>query len=132
MRLTKFEQRNRDMADLPHIRLKEGAYILGVSKHVWRRKWAEVYQFIVEHWETSNGTLLNLESLVAAVYPDTENDTQARTMVAHAFMWKLMEERKSIKRKRAEERAENQDATEPESSDRAQKADWIYACEPDS
>jgi len=42
--------------------------------------------------------MLNLESLVAAVYPAAVEDDALRTRIAHDFMWELIQERKRTHR----------------------------------
>lgn len=99
------EHRDREMTDLPSIRLGEGRYFLGISERLWRLKWEQVYQFIVLHWKTPKGVRLNLESLVAAVYPETKKDTLARTKIAHDFMWNVIAERRRVTQERALKKA---------------------------
>lgn len=98
--------RDREITDLPSIRLGDGKHFLGISDRAWRKKWDEVYQFVALHWETTYGVRVNLESLVVAVYPDTEKDTLARTMIAHSFMWEVQRERRERRLERAQKRAE--------------------------
>jgi len=86
--------RAREVTDMPAIRLTDGRHIPGVCRHTWRKKWNEVYRFIVLHWETTKGIVINLESLVAAVYPETQKNTFARTAISHDFMWNLIAERR--------------------------------------
>jgi len=81
------------MSDCPAIRLKDGRFFLGLGIDKWRVKWDEVYRYTVLHWETSRGVMINLESLVVAMYPDLEDDTHARVQIAHDFMWRVIEER---------------------------------------
>ena len=76
--------READITDLPHINFKEARYFLGIGMKAWRVKWDEVFQYKVVHWRTSRCLKLNLESLVAAVYPDAANAAALRIQIAHA------------------------------------------------
>ena len=97
--------RDQTITDLPSIWLGEGRYFLGISERLWRLKWEQVYKFMVHHWSTTKGVRLNLESLVAAIYPETKDNTLARTKIAHDFMWNLITERKRITQERALKKA---------------------------
>jgi len=88
--------RDREVTDMPAIRLREGRFLLGLGNDRWREKWDEVYQYIVLHWETTNCVMMNLESLVVAMYPSLEKNTQARTQFAQDFMWRVIEERRRV------------------------------------
>ena len=79
-----------DIRDMPQINLGEGRFILGLGIQTWRRQWYEVFQHKVAHWKTSRCVKLNLESLVAAVYPAAEKDDALRVRIAHDFMWQLI------------------------------------------
>jgi len=87
-----------DIKDMPQITLNEGRFILGLGRRTWRRQWDEVFQHKVAHWKTSRCVMLNLESLVAAVYPAAVEDDALRTRIAHDFMWELIQERKRTHR----------------------------------
>lgn len=68
--------------------------MLDCGIEVWRRRWGEVYQFEVEHWENPKGVRLNLDSLITATYPALEGDPIARASFANNFLWRLREERR--------------------------------------
>ena len=71
-------------------------------------RWDTVFAAEVDHWETTNGVLVNLESLVMALYPDTRKNTLARTTIAHDFMWRLQAERRRVKQERTAEKLRKQ------------------------
>ena len=101
------EQRDREITDLPSIRLNEGRWLLGYGRDRWRQVWEEVYKFKVPHWMSTNGILVNLDSLLIAVYPHIAKDTTGRALVAQQFMWKVVEQRQKeieIRRKRLVEK----------------------------
>ncbi len=71
-------QRDREITDLPFIRLNEGRWLLGLGRNKWRQVWEEVYKFKVVHWMTPKGVMVNLDSLLVAVYPDRQGKVQKR------------------------------------------------------
>ena len=87
------EQRDREVTDLPSIRLNEGRWLLGYGRDRWRQVWEEVYKFKVQHWVSTNSILVNLDSLLIAVYPHIEKDKAGRALLAMQFMWKVVEQR---------------------------------------
>jgi hypothetical protein len=106
------EARDQEITDQPSIWLAEGRYFLGISERLWRIAWEQVYKFIVYHWQTKKGMRLNLESLVAAVYPKTKKDTLARAKISHDFMWNLIAERRRITQERARRKEAKNEQTE--------------------
>jgi len=94
------ESRELEFTDLPSIRLKEGRYILGLGETVWREQWLTVFQYKVTHWKTGLCTLLNLESLVEAVYPAAEKNKALRVQIAHDYMWRVIQERRRDRERR--------------------------------
>ncbi len=87
------EQRDHEVTDLPFINLNEGRWLLGVGIVRWRQVWDEVYKFKVLHWMTPRSVVVNLDSLLVAVYPHIEKDTTGRALVAMQFMWKVVDQR---------------------------------------
>jgi hypothetical protein len=81
------------VTDLPFINLNEGRWLLGVGIVRWRQVWDEVYKFKVLHWMTPRSVVVNLDSLLVAVYPHIEKDTTGRALVAMQFMWKVVDQR---------------------------------------
>ena len=83
-------QRDREITDLPFIRLNEGQWLLGLGRNKWRQVWEEVYKFKVVHWMTPKGVMVNLDSLLVAVYPHIAKNPGVRAVIAQTFMWDLV------------------------------------------
>ncbi len=86
-------QRDREITDLPFIRLNEGRWLLAICRDRWRQVWEEVYKFKVAHWMTAKGVMVNLDSLLVAVYPHIAKNASARALLAQEFMWKVVDRR---------------------------------------
>lgn len=86
-------QRDLEVSDLPSIRLNEGRWLLGFGIRRWRQVWEEAYKFKVLHWMTPKSIVLNLDSLLVAVYPHIAKNASARAFLAQEFMWKVVDRR---------------------------------------
>ncbi len=60
--------------DRPTFGLTECRHLLGMDKEKWRSLWKRLYAHQVEHIETTNGTRIDVESLVAALFPKIAKD----------------------------------------------------------
>ncbi len=96
-----------ELEDLPNITFNDARFFLSISLPKWIALWRRVYQDHVIHWETSHGLRINLESLVAAMYPGIADDPAALAVVCHNFIWRLRDEhrrRRDAKKARRLER----------------------------
>lgn len=106
-----YVKRDKEAADLPHIWMTEGRFMLDCGKDLWRRWWEEIYKFEVEHFENRRGVRVNLDSLIIAIYPALKDDPKARAFFANEFLWRLREERRRSA-EAAKERRLGQDKNE--------------------
>ncbi len=103
-----YAQRKQELSDLPTIRLPEGRYFLGICKPAWLRLWEGVYRYKVKHWPEANGTKVNVDSLVRAVYPEVAKNDPAVAMLVQDFMWRVKEERTRLREENSEKRKRKQ------------------------
>jgi len=56
----------------------------------------------VEHWKSTNGILLNVESLMQAAFPAAAKDDALRYTQAYDYIWRVMAARRRVTLKRAD------------------------------
>ncbi len=93
-----YTPRKQAIHDKPWVWLNECRLLLAVGPGKWRQIWEEVYKFEVKHWLTRNqGTQVNVETLLQAIYPATKKDLTLLTMLSRDFMWRINEERRRMR-----------------------------------
>lgn len=63
-----------EILDRPTLSLEECRHLLGMEREKWRSLWKRVYIHRVEHLDTTNGIRIDVESLVAALFPKIAKD----------------------------------------------------------